>query len=160
MNFFPDRSRTNPFPSLATRTGSIAASESAAAIPDVHASATTQSRTTHDLRLLEVVLKYDAIAGLARFQMGERLVHARHREHLGDRRDLVPAAEIEHLGGRRGATQGRPGHRLLSHQERKDRDRNRLANGPDKVKAALRRQAIEVGLPRQTHIDGGDNEVE
>src|SRR6476620_6904417 len=99
MNFLPDGSRTNPLPSLATRTGSIGAGESAAATPGKHARAITQSRTIHDLRLLEVVFQHNAVAGLARFQMGQRLVRTRHREHLGDRGDTVTAAEIEHLGG-------------------------------------------------------------
>ena len=58
------------------------------------------------------VFKHDAVARRAAADVIEGVIHARHREGLDDRRDVVARAEIEHRGGGRRTAERRAPRRL------------------------------------------------
>src|SRR5262245_43391465 len=58
---------------------------------------TTKTRAWHtDNGSLEICIEDDAVARLARFEVGQRFIHLAHREVFDLRRDLVPRGEVEH----------------------------------------------------------------
>lgn len=92
--------------------------------------------------------------------MGERVVDLRHREGLDDGLDPVAGGEVEHGGDRRGRADGAAGDVPLGHDEGEGLDGDGLEDGADDVEAAFGSERVDVGVPVQRDVDGGDDVVE
>ncbi len=92
--------------------------------------------------------------------MRECIVHPGEGEVLGPGFDAVPGGELQHRADRGGCADGRPGDRPLGHDEWERGEVERFKDRADHVQPAARGERLDVGIPVEGHIDGGDDEVE